>query len=692
MRLWPWIILFALSGTGPAWASLSGIEVDIQELAYPGIELRGLRLNLQPSRRGISVTVAAESLDAPEPIGVLRDIRLFCPRLVSRGDDVWCGESTLDARSDHGRVRLERVQFGWNRETRALQFGFEWLGWLGERGRYAGYARGEELGVDFVARGIQVSQLPERFALRWFDELKPEQGVLDLRGRLVARGRALQGGIDWELRDLAFSDAQGLRAAEGLDIAGQLEWSGRQFRLQARSQRGAVYWDPIYWDPAEYGALALDVLAESIPEAPVTRGWAIQEATLALEVPDPDGEEWPTLCNPNGGVPAPAILQLTSGVLDASGFSAGSLRWNIPQLGRLSDWLIQPLSAARMYPGFQLRGCSRGGLKLFNGDPQALTVQVQQFEAKHGLGRWRLEVPSGSTAWDRYSVAPASQIEISGGEVFRLPFGAFAADWVMEPSRLRLLHPVWIPMFGGGPGLDSLEVDFSSPIPAITAAGGIRAMSLEELTRALGLPVLAGQLAAIVPQVALTEEGLRVEGNILLRVFDGEVIVRNLRIRDLFRAVPVLEASATLRHLDLELLTSALDFGRIEGRLKGDVRDLVLVDWRPERMDLSLTTPETDPGRRRISQRAIDTLAAVGGGAGATPSLFLLRLFEDFSYRRLGFSCELRGEVCLASGVRDGPDDSFFLVEGGGLPRIDIVGHNRRVDWPELLRRLQAVR
>jgi hypothetical protein len=32
----------------------------------------------------------------------------------------------------------------------------------------------------------------------------------------------------------------------------------------------------------------------------------------------------------------------------------------------------------------------------------------------------------------------------------------------------------------------------------------------------------------------------------------------------------------------------------------------------------------------------------------------------------------------------------FYLVEGGGIPRIDIIGYNRRVDWQELLGRLKA--
>jgi hypothetical protein len=34
--------------------------------------------------------------------------------------------------------------------------------------------------------------------------------------------------------------------------------------------------------------------------------------------------------------------------------------------------------------------------------------------------------------------------------------------------------------------------------------------------------------------------------------------------------------------------------------------------------------------------------------------------------------------------------DGYYLVEGSGLPRIDVIGYNRRVDWDELLARLKA--
>ena len=33
----------------------------------------------------------------------------------------------------------------------------------------------------------------------------------------------------------------------------------------------------------------------------------------------------------------------------------------------------------------------------------------------------------------------------------------------------------------------------------------------------------------------------------------------------------------------------------------------------------------------------------------------------------------------------------FTIVEGAGIPRLEVVGFNRNVDWPTLLERLAAV-
>jgi hypothetical protein len=43
------------------------------------------------------------------------------------------------------------------------------------------------------------------------------------------------------------------------------------------------------------------------------------------------------------------------------------------------------------------------------------------------------------------------------------------------------------------------------------------------------------------------------------------------------------------------------------------------------------------------------------------------------------------------SGVAPAPSGGYYLVKGKGLPRIDVIGNARRVDWPRLVQQLIAV-
>ena len=79
-----------------------------------------------------------------------------------------------------------------------------------------------------------------------------------------------------------------------------------------------------------------------------------------------------------------------------------------------------------------------------------------------------------------------------------------------------------------------------------------------------------------------------------------------------------------------------------------------------------------------------------GGGLGNSLQAQALKLFDDFGYRRIGISCRLAEEVCEMDGLRSA-GNSFIIVEGSGLPRLTVVGFNRRVDWPTLVERLVAV-
>ena len=98
---------------------------------------------------------------------------------------------------------------------------------------------------------------------------------------------------------------------------------------------------------------------------------------------------------------------------------------------------------------------------------------------------------------------------------------------------------------------------------------------------------------------------------------------------------------------------------------------------------------------QRISQRAVQDIGSVGDRSfvsslqGKT-----IALFSDFGYRRIGIGCRLENEICTMSGLPDSAGaqgaNAFTIIEGSGLPRLDVIGYNRAVDWKTLVDRLIA--
>ena len=219
----------------------------------------------------------------------------------------------------------------------------------------------------------------------------------------------------------------------------------------------------------------------------------------------------------------------------------------------------------------------------------------------------------------------------------------------------------------------------------------MRGVSLDQLTRELDWPPFSGALSGELRDMRYADDLFAVGGGLNITAFDGRIEVSNLRIQDPLSAVPVLRASATMRGLNLEALTRTFDFGRIEGRLDGDVEDLRLVAWRPDQFDLHLYTPPDDRSRHRISQRAVENLTELGSGLPAGLSASFLRVFEEFSYDVIDVKIVLRGASASIDGLaRD--DGGYYLVRGSGLPRIDVIGRNRSVAWNDLLERLRQIR
>ncbi len=64
--------------------------------------------------------------------------------------------------------------------------------------------------------------------------------------------------------------------------------------------------------------------------------------------------------------------------------------------------------------------------------------------------------------------------------------------------------------------------------------------------------------------------------------------------------------------------------------------------------------------------------------------------FENFNYERIGWGCRLEKEICQMKGAGSA-SNGYYIIKGGWLPRIDIIGYEETVNWNLLISRIQTV-
>jgi hypothetical protein len=201
--------------------------------------------------------------------------------------------------------------------------------------------------------------------------------------------------------------------------------------------------------------------------------------------------------------------------------------------------------------------------------------------------------------------------------------------------------------------------------------------------------VFEGTISGNIPGVALRDGVLAVEGQIAFDVFDGQILLSGLRVERPFGVLPSLAANLDVHDLDLQQVTHTFSFGQISGRMEGYVHDLRMLDWKPVAFDAWFGTPEGEKSQN-ISRQAVNRLTSIGGG-GATAALTgpVMKLFSNFSYRRLGLGCRLQNNTCEVRGLDDDAS-SVLIMEGAGVPKIMIRAFNRQMDFPQLISGLTA--
>jgi hypothetical protein len=330
-----------------------------------------------------------------------------------------------------------------------------------------------------------------------------------------------------------------------------------------------------------------------------------------------------------------------------------------------------------------------GSLTLDAGEPRAFDLDASDVSVNGG--GIAVAGLNGKLDWQANASRPETKLGWDALGFYRLAFGPARLDLADEAGALTLRAPASAGLFGGTFRLGRFawrpDADKAQRVAAAFSVSGV---DMTRLCKAFGWPAFGGTLGGAVPDMQYRGDSLAFAGGLSLNVFDGSVSVTDLGLQHPFGDAPALTADIDMSQLDLAQLTGAFDFGQITGRMDGDIHGLQLVNWKPVAFRAALHAD----GGGKISQHAIKSLTEVGGGgiSGGLQSM-ALRLFKTFDYARIDLSCTLAGGVCAMGGVTPDPDsedNGYTIVEGSGLPRVTVIGHERAVDWATLVGRLEA--
>lgn len=488
-------------------------------------------------------------------------------------------------------------------------------------------------------------------------------GRLDLR--LAEGDRWLRAAL--RVAGLGFDTRDGSAGALNAEIAANLDLrfgARRQGRIEAALSGGEWLFGPLYLE-LESGRILVsaDLILPEQGGIRLDRIAIAEPGVFSLE----GGVHWRV------GASAPEV-EMTLKVDDASRFLAGR---------------AASLTALAGFAKLEGEGQAQLRGRWHEGRLTDFGLVARSLSLRDPEGRLALEDVSGSLEFAPIPRNPRSRLEGRSAALWGLRIGPWEARLQSGGSSLALAAPLSLAVLGGSVVLDEAEVRRSEDgASEVTLAIRVENLSLDELAGQLGWPRFSGTISGRLPRAHYRAGQLRTEGALEIEVFDGRIVARGLALERPFGILPTLSADLRIERLDLARITGVFDFGLIEGRLSGQVDGLRLVDWKPVAFSARLATERS--GRRRISQRAVENLAALGGGgAAAALQRGIVGAFSSFSYDELGLSCVLTRHVCIMGGVGSA-GAGYFILRGRGIPRVDVIGHQREVDWPVLLARLKS--
>ena len=653
-------------------------ELDVGSIKSKDWKLEGVALAvIDLNQKKPQFKLSATKITLPKPFNDLSLADIHCNDFTWSYDELHCNQGRASVHSAYWQPATTRFSFHLSRNKST--FKLEDTRVAGSRLSLDAEIKGQAWHCKFNAKHISnslIEKIAQSNPSKW-QSASNKQGYLDLQGTLSGHQNTVQKfNVIAEVEGLTDQSEDGKIATEKLNLT--THWEGKlvkdnlwYWQSESKMLAGALYVDPVY---LEAGAQPIVLNAQGAWNTK-TKQADIQSFTYR----HPD-------------------IGLLNG--SATGYYSDDIKVDKADVALQSE-ALQGLLTTYLNPFFTespLIGVTAAGdlQAKFTFVKQALTetsIHFANLNIKDESGRLAIKDGLGSINWSddplqtKHSELAWQQLVIKG-----LPLEASRLKFTGQANYFELAEKIKLPFLNGSIAVDKFSWQGKKQDePDVSFAGSVASVSLEALSKTMGWTPLSGNISGQVPGIDYHDKTLSLDGELVIKVFDGTVKVNNLASSGLFTDIPKVYGDVEIENLDLDQLTSKFEFGNITGRLSGYINKLILENWHPVTFFAWLGTPDNDDSSHRISQKAVKNIASIGGG-GATDLLSrsFLGFFETFGYDKIGVGCYLYKGVCQMMGL-EATGQGYYLIKGGGLPRIDVLGYNPQVNWDVLVERLGRV-
>ena len=479
-------------------------------------------------------------------------------------------------------------------------------------------------------------------------------------------------GVDTEITftDANFSDASGLHAGDKL--TGKIKVSAELKKDSSKKDiwhwNGLFNWTEgeLFWQPFYFGKAGNEFNISGTYTEPML---SIQQANLKI--------------NEIGNMSATA--ELNTKTLEANDVKVNAKDVDFAGLYKL---VLQPMVEKSAFGNLKVSGKADWQIEVKNLQPMHFELNLKDAQIEDLNGKFALSDINAHIPWD-YNIAKTVTLAYSGGHVLKIPLGK--TNLQAELNRYSLTAPsLVLPVLDGALKFEDVSAAYLSQQWVWHVKMQLAPISMNTFSKTLGWPEMQGKIDGQVPLITYAAKQLSMDGKMQFNMFNGNVTMDGLRIDDPLGTTPKLYANLQMRDIDLGDLTRTFNFGAIEGKLEGDVKDLQLENWKPVRMDAIIQTAD-GKHLKKVSQRAVENITALGGvGTAAALQRTFLRFFKEFNYEKIGLSCQLRQDICKMGGV-ESTATGYIIVKGKGAPSVNVNGFTEYVSLSDLIARMKRI-